>query len=102
MRDIKILRNQDTLNKQQWQFYYYDDYHTLVLVYYFHYSRFTVQRKFKIVEWWSTYGDNRDSGRFEGKRLDTVPLPDDVVDEARQEFISSLKVTASFEEVRGW
>jgi hypothetical protein len=102
MRDIQIIRDQGTLDKREWAFYYYADYHTLILVYYFHYSRATTRHKFKTVEWWSTYGDNRDRGRFEGKRLDAVPLPDDVVSEARQEFISSLRVTKSFEEVRGW
>lgn len=99
MRHITITRSQDNLTKQEWSFWYYDTYHALVLTDYILENRPTARHKFRTVEAWTTYRDNRRD--FQGiKRLDDVPLPLDVSAEALDIFTGDLRVVKTFEEAK--
>lgn len=99
MAYITIERKQDDLNMEQWQFLYIDSYHAIVLVNYQNLNRPTTRHKFKAVEHWDAYKDRRHN--YDGAKIESVPLPDDVKAEALQEYMASLRVTKGFEEARG-
>lgn len=88
---IEVERPDDDLHSQVWRFYYFDDRHVLTVD---HYSRST--RKTKRHKWVSAASYYRLSrGSVDGHSIneEQVPLPDDVVAEAKQKFMDALRVT---------
>jgi hypothetical protein len=95
MRHIEIVRKQGNLTQEQWQFFYNDSRHVLVLINYQSLNRPTTRHKFRTVEHWDAYRDRRHN--YDGEKLEDVPLPDDVTAEALQVFTTSLRVVKGFE-----
>lgn len=78
------------LSSTQWRFWYDDRNHALVLDSYTLFERQSKRHKFRPISSWVRL--NRRMSAMEAK---DVPLPVRVIDEARSQFCSSLKVTGA-------
>jgi hypothetical protein len=85
---IEIIRQSDDLNRQVWQFDFMDYYNKplVVLNYYRLQSRPTKRHNWRNSEYWERLG------RGSSLKMDEVPLPDDVKQEALQAFMGQVRI----------
>lgn len=91
---IKVDRpSDDFLSCKQWEFWYDEDRHTLWLDGYFELSKATKRHKLVVDKKY-----RRTSTRDNDFTVDELPLPSDVITEAKQTFIEHMKSV----EIRKW
>jgi hypothetical protein len=97
---IKVIRQKDDLNREVWEFRelqkYINSPITVILNLYSIEERFTKRHK-----WVSTRAYDRHDQRRSFLQVSEVPLPDDVRQEALEEFIETVRVVKEDEETLG-
>lgn len=87
MRQITIVREADELNKEEWDFYFFDDKCQLVLDGYRQMARQTKRHNFNVMD---SY--RRLDSRGAAISVTEVPLHLDVIAQAKQEFCNRITV----------
>lgn len=83
-----VERKISDLSIQHWVFWYYDTYHTLFLDQYCTMERATKRHKFQVGEdYYTRGGDTRNNTMGVGD----VPLPPDVIAEAKERFMQHME-----------
>jgi hypothetical protein len=91
MENLSIHRQSDDLTRKSWRFWYWDQRHRLILDYYSTQTRKTTRHKWREVER-ESYQRVSFHRSFYNMDAADVPLPQDVIDEAKAIFLETLTV----------
>jgi hypothetical protein len=89
---IDITRQSDDLHSEMWTFTYFDREHALVLDRYDAMERPSKRHKPRTIRYYDRMS-HRSWSTSDAMDLAAVPIPKDVIEEVRQKFMDSLKVT---------
>ena len=94
---IEVIRQIDELHRQVWRFNFMDRECQLRVDHYALQHRPTKRHKYRTTEYYDFYSGSRGIDRIPSKE---IPLPEDVVAEARREFYNKLTVVIRHDEER--